>query len=265
MAEPTVKGHEDTPVFPGTQWHVHGPTRPIPPVVTPGTFSTQDQPGRPPSDAIVLFDGTEASLQGNWVSAKDGSSAPAWPVSNGSLEVGPGTGNIRTRQLLGDGQYHVEWTSPVVVKSEGQGRGNSGVFLLGRYEVQVLDGYQNPTYADGTVGGVYGQIPPLVNAIRPPGEWNTYDIAWCGPVFDGDRLVRPARLTLLFNGIFVHVAVEVLGQTAFKRLPEYKPHDPVGPLELQDHGDLVRYRNIWYRPLGKYDGGRPESPIRSAL
>lgn len=264
MAEHRIHAHEDTPFFPGTEWRVHGGTRPFPPVVTPGTVSTQDQPGRAPSDAIVLFDGTPASLQANWMSAKDGSD-PQWPVSAGAVEVGSRTGNIRTRQALGDGQYHVEWTSPTVIKAESQGRGNSGVFMMGRYEIQVLDGYQNPTYADGTVGGVYGQIPPLANVIRAPGEWNTYDIAWSAPLFDGDRLVRPARLTMLFNGVFVHVAVELLGQTAFKRLPEYKQHDPTGPLELQDHGDLVRYRNIWYRPLGQYDAGRPESPVRSAL
>jgi hypothetical protein len=128
----------------------------------------------------------------------------------------------------------------------------------------VLDGYDNPTYADGTVGGVYGQIPPLANVCRPPGQWNTYDIAWAGPRFEDGELVSPARLTLLFNGVFVHHAVELLGLTTFKRLPAYAPHPPTGPLLLQDHLNPVRFRNVWYRPLGAYDGGDPRSPIRSA-
>lgn len=260
-------GHSDTPFFPGTDWRVHGSSRPLPPVVTPGTPSTQDQPGRPPSDAIVLFDGTEQSVATNWESSKTGGSVP-WIFADGTLQV-PGdkiaAGSIRTRRHFGDGQYHVEWTSPTEIKGRAQGRGNSGVFLLGIYEVQVLDGYDNPTYADGTVGGVYGQIPPLVNAIRAPGQWNTYDIAWVSPRFDGERLVSPGRLTLLFNGIYVHHAVELLGGTVFRQLPTYKPHPPVGPLELQDHWDKVRYRNIWYRPMGAYDAGDPRSPVRSAL
>jgi len=257
--------HNDTPVYPGTNYRVHGAERPLPPVVTPGTFSTQDAPGRPPSDAVVLFDGTESSLRANWVSNNDAASPVAWRFEPGFVEVVKGAGDIRTRQDLADGQYHVEWTSPTEIVGQHQGRGNSGVFMFGIYEIQVLDNYDNPTYADGTVGGVYGQIPPLANAIRPPGQWNTYDILWNGPVFNGDQLARPARLTLIFNGVCVHHAAELLGNTPYRQLPSYTPHPPRGPLRLQDHGNPVRFRNIWYRPLGKYDAGRPESPVRSAL
>ncbi|HEV7298642.1 MAG TPA: DUF1080 domain-containing protein [Tepidisphaeraceae bacterium] len=266
MDAKTLHAHTDTPAFPGTDWQVHGAQRPIPPVVTPGDASTQDSVGRAPGDAIVLFDGSEQSLRANWRSMKDDGGGPVpWTLADGVLEVVPHAGNIGTQRSFGDGQYHIEWTAPTIVKGQSQGRGNSGVFLLGKYEVQVLDCYDNPTYADGVAGGVYGQIPPLANVMRPPTQWNTYDIAWNGPVFDGDRLVRPARLTLLFNGVYVHHAVELLGQTGFRNLPAYKPHAPTGPLVLQDHQDLVRYRSVWYRPLGRYDAGRPESPVRSAL
>jgi hypothetical protein len=220
----------------------------------------------PPSDAVVLYDGTKASLDANWEMVKGG--PVQWNIGDGFIEVTGEKekhGNIRTKQSFGDGQYHIEWTAPLEVKGTSQGRGNSGVFLLGKYEIQVLDGHENLTYADGTVGGIYGQIPPLVKAIRAPGEWNTYDIAWVGPRFDGDKLISPAKVTLLFNGIYVHNAVELLGETLFKRLPVYTPHEPVGPLMLQDHWDKVRYRQVWYRPLGQYDAARPESPVKSAL
>ncbi len=269
MSNPNpLGGSEDTPFFPNTTWRVHGNTRPQPPVVTPPAPSTQERPGTPPSDAIVLYDGSESSLHANWEMDTAEGGQVAWTIGPDYIEVPgvhPAVGNIRTRQHFGDGQYHVEWASPTEIKGQSQGRGNSGVFLLGIYEIQVLDNYENPTYADGTVGGVYGQIPPLVNAIRPPGQWNTYDIAWVSPRFDGDRLISPGRLTLVFNGIFVHHAVEVMGPTQYRKLPSYSPHPPAGPLVLQDHWDKVRFRNIWYRPLGQYDGGAAESPVRSAL
>jgi hypothetical protein len=261
-----LKAHTDTPAFPGTDWQVHGPQRPLPPVVTPGRLSSQDRPSELPSDAIVLYDGSKASIEANWEMVKGG--PVQWNVGEGYIEVTGEKdrhGSIRTKRELGDGQYHIEWTAPTEIKSSSQGRGNSGVFLLGLYEVQVLDCYQNPTYADGTVGGIYGQIPPLVNAIRKPGEWNTYDIAFVAPRFDGDKLISPAKVTLFFNGIYVHNAVELLGGTTFRALPEYKAHPLVGPLILQDHWDKVRYRQVWYRPLGQYDAGRPESPVKSAL
>lgn len=243
-------GYSDTPFLPGSKWRVHDGDRPQPAVVKPGTFSTQRKPGTPPSDAVLLFDGKDLS---KWRSM-DGSDAK-WKVEHGYMEVVPGTGNIRTRDEFGDCQLHLELAEPAEIKGEGQGRGNSGVFLMGLYEIQVLDCYRNRTYPDGTSAAIYGQYPPLVNACRKPGQWSTYDIIWVSPRFEGDRLVSPARVTVLFNGIVVHHAQELLGPTVHRALPSYRPHPPVGPLMLQDHGDLVRYRNIWYRPLRGYDAG----------
>jgi hypothetical protein len=240
-------GYDDTPVIPGSTFKVHDGTRPQPRVVRPGTVSTPESPGQPPSDAVVLFDGRDAS---RWT-GRDGKFP--WKVENGYMEVAPGTGNVETREHFGDCQLHLEWAAPVAVKGESQGRGNSGVFLMGRYEIQVLDCYENPTYADGTTAAIYGQYPPLVNACRKPGEWQTYDIIWEGPRFDGDRLVRPAYVTVIHNGIVVHHRTELQGGTQHRRLGAYAPQPATGPLMLQDHGDLVRFRNIWYRPLTGYD------------
>lgn len=241
-------GYDDTPLIPGQKWKVHDSNRPQPRIVTPGTESTQAAPGRAPSDAIMLFDGK--SLSG-WLD-REGKPA-AWKVENGYMEVVPKTGNIRTKTEFGDCQLHVEWAEPSVVKGEGQGRGNSGVFLMGRYEIQVLDCYENPTYADGTTAAIYGEFPPLVNACRKPGEWQTYDIIWLAPRFDGEKLVRPAYVTVFQNGVCVHHCVELTGPTTHRTVLQYTAHPPVGPLMLQDHGDLVRFRNIWYRPLKGYD------------
>jgi len=239
--ENAALGHSDTPIIPGTEYHVHDGERPQPRVVTPGSG------GKPPSDATVLFDGADLGL---W----EGKDGPAkWKVESGWMEVVPGTGNIRTRRHYGDVQLHLEFACPAAVKGEGQGRGNSGVFLMGLYEIQVLDNYRNPTYADGTVGAVYGQYPPLVNAIRAPGEWNAYDIIFRAPLFDGSRLSRPAAITVILNGLLLHHAVEPRGPTAHLVLTSYAPHPAKGPLELQDHRDLVRYRNIWIRELTGYD------------
>jgi hypothetical protein len=233
-------GYSDTPVLPGTQWHVHDGERPQPPVVTPGEFSSI---GRP-SDAITLFDGT--TLEG-WESARGGDAA--WSLEGGYMEVMPGTGDIQSRVQFGDCQLHLEWAAPSVVKGDSQGRGNSGVFLMGRYEIQVLDCYDNPTYPDGTTASIYGQFPPLVNACRKPGEWQTYDIIWKAPRFDGDRLLSPSVVTVIHNGIVVQNAVTLNGPTGHRNIPEWTAHPAEGPLRLQDHGDLVRFRNIWYRPL----------------
>ncbi|HID06710.1 MAG TPA: DUF1080 domain-containing protein [Armatimonadetes bacterium] len=244
-------GYDDTPFLPNSKWRVHDPNRPQPRVVAPGTFSTQEKPGEPPSDAIILFDGTDLS---NWVSCKDGGEA-RWKVEDGYMEVVPGTGDIQTKEHFGDCQLHIEWMAPVEATGEGQGRGNSGVFMMGLYEIQVLDCYNNPTYADGTTAAIYGQYPPLVNACRPPGEWQTYDIIWEAPRFDGDKLIRPAYVTVLHNGIVVHNHTELIGPTTHRRVLGYKPHPPTGPLRLQDHGCPVRFRNIWYRVLKGYDEG----------
>ncbi len=234
-------GYDDTPVIPGSTYRVHDGTRPQPPVVTPGCGMA------PPSDAVVLFDGT--SFDG-W-QGRDG--AVVWRLAGGIMEVVPQSGDIWTKAEFGSCQLHLEFRSPHVVKGAGQGRGNSGVFLMGRYEVQVLDAYENPTYADGLTGAIYGQFPPLVNACRKPGAWSSYDIIWEAPAFEGNELVTPAYITVILNGVVLHHRKELQGPTQHKKLAGYEPHPATGPLKLQDHGDLVAYRNIWYRPLGSYD------------
>lgn len=244
MAQNTF-GYQDTPIVPGTSYTVHDGTRPQPPIVRPPTSSTPEQAGSPPSDAVVLFDGTDLS---GWQTLAGGEAN--WKVENGYVEVAPRTGDIQTREHFGDCQLHLEWAAPAIVKGESQGRGNSGVFLMGLYEIQVLDCYENPTYADGTTGAIYGQVPPLVNACRAPGEWQSYDIIWAGPRFEGETLVRPASVTVLLNGVVVQHNTELQGPTQHKQVAAYVPHSTAGPLKLQDHGDLVRFRNIWYRPLG---------------
>jgi len=244
----TNVGYDDTPVIPGSTYKVHDGSRPQPRVVTPGTASTPEQAGAAPSDAVILFDGQDASN----LAGKDGGPVQ-WKVENGYMEVVPGTGTVSTREHFGDCQLHLEFASPAVVKGDSQGRGNSGVFMMGKYEIQVLDCYDNPTYPDGTTGALYGQCPPLVNACRKPGEWQTYDIIWIAPRFDGEECVSPARVTVLLNGVLLHHDKELQGPTMHRQTTCYKPHPEVGPLELQDHGDLVRFRNIWYRPLKDYD------------
>jgi 3-keto-disaccharide hydrolase len=244
----THLGYEDTPILPGTRFRVHDGARPQPPIVHPGTASTPEQPGRPPSDAVLLFGGTDLSP---WVSVQGGEAG--WRVEHGYVQVVPGTGDIQTREHFGDCQLHLEWAAPALVTGEGQNRGNSGVLLMGRYEIQVLDGYQNPTYPDGTTAAIYGQYPPLVNACRKPGDWQCYDIIWMTPRFNGDQLVSPAYVTVLHNGLVVHHHTALLGPTQHRQVASYRVHSPMGPLRLQDHGDAVRYRNIWYRPLKTYD------------
>ena len=223
-------------------WQIHDPNRPLPPVVSPGP---PGPPAPPPSDAVVLFDGK--SLAG-WTDAKGN---PArWKVENGWMEVTAKAGSIQTARGFGDCQLHVEWTAPLPSQGEGQERGNSGVFLMGLYEVQVLDCWDNKTYADGMTAAVYGQFPPLVNACRPPGEWQTYDIVFRRPRFAADgKLLEPARMTVFHNGLLVHDCARLSGPTAHKARPPYKAHPDRLPLSLQDHGNPVRYRNIWLREL----------------
>jgi hypothetical protein len=228
-----------------TKWKIHDMNRPVPPVVTPGTASTQDSPGRPPSDATVLFDGSDLS---KW-QHKDGTPAK-WKVENGYAEVAPKTGYIYTKQAFGDCQLHVEFREPTPPHGDSQERGNSGVFLMGLYEVQVLDSYENKTYADGQASAVYGQYPPQVNTSRPPGQWQWYDIVFHGPRFDASgKLLRPARETVFHNGVLVQDNVELSGPTEHGERPPYKPTPEKLPLALQDHGDPVRFRNIWIREL----------------
>ena len=241
-------GDADTPMLSHTRFRVQDGARQQPTIVAPGTASTQEDPGVPPSDAILLFDGTDLS---HWVSVNGG--AAIWKVEHGYMEVIPGSGDIQTRARFGDCQLHLEWAAPAAVTGAGQERGNSGVWLMAVYEIQVLDGYENPTYPDGTTAAIYGQHPPLVNACRRPGQWQSYDILWTAPRFNGDQLVSPAYVTVLHNGIVVHNHTTLLGPTQHRRVTAYRPHPPTGPLQLQDHGDRVRYRNIWYRSMKGYD------------
>ncbi len=202
-------------------------------------------PGPPPADAIVLFDGKDLS---QWKTQRNGGPAK-WDVQDGVAIVNR-TGNISTKQEFGDCQLHLEWATPAEVKGSGQGRGNSGVFLSSRYEIQVLDSYNNKTYFDGQAGAVYKQHAPLVNVCRKPGEWQTYDIIYHAPRFDDTgNLLKPGRVTVLQNGVLIQDNVEIKGPTSGPANPKYKPHPLKQPLALQDHGNPVRYRNIWIREL----------------
>ncbi len=202
-------------------------------------------PGRAPADAIVLFDGADLSL---WQHA-DGSDA-RWLVEDGIVTVVGGTGDIETRASFGDVQLHIEWRSPAAVQGDGQGRGNSGVFLQKRYEVQVLDSYDNRTYANGQAASIYKQSIPLANATRPPGEWQTYDIVFRAPQFDDDgELTKAGRLTVFHNGVLVQDNVELEGLTVYIGAPYFEAHPAKQPLSLQDHGNPVSFRNIWLREL----------------
>ena len=219
------------------QWPQHSMDRPRPAVVNPGP---------PPSDAIVLFDGKDLS---QWRSDAD-SSAAKWTVRDGYVEVKPGTGTMASARGFGDVQLHIEWATPAVAKGEGQERGNSGVFLMGIYELQVLDSYQNDTYPDGQAGAVYGQNPPLVNPTKGPGQWQAYDVIFHRPRFNADgSLDKPARMTVLLNGVLIQDNFELVGPTANRQQPPYRAHGDKLPLKLQDHGNPMRFRNIWVRNL----------------
>jgi hypothetical protein len=247
-------GFTDTPMLPGLPWHVHDPNRPHPQLIQPS-----NKPGGPPSDAVVLFDGADLS---RWVQRGKGADAgklfdARWKVGDGWFEVAPNSGDLLSREKFGDCQIHVEWASPTEIHANSQGRGNSGVLIMSRYEIQVLDAWENPTYADGQAGAIYGQWPPLVNPARRPGEWNTYDIAFEAPRFDGEKLVRPAYVTVFYNGVVVHHRKEISGAMVYRKVATYSAHAPEEPLMLQDHRNPVRYRNIWVRRMNGYD--RPEA------
>ncbi|HMG35212.1 MAG TPA: DUF1080 domain-containing protein [Blastocatellia bacterium] len=217
------------------------PPKHEPPVVTPGK-----NPGDPPYDAVILFDGTNLS---RWKSVNTGGDA-GWKVKDGYMEVAGGSGDVATKDEFGDCQLHIEWATPSEVKGQGQGRGNSGVFLMERYEIQVLDSYENKTYFHGQAGAVYKQYAPLVNACRKPGEWQSYDIIFKAPVFDEQgKVTERARVTVLQNGVLIQNNVEIYGNTWNDRPAYYIAHGPKASLKLQDHGNPVRYRNIWIRRL----------------
>lgn len=209
-----------------------------PPVVTPG------ENGAPPSDAVVLFDGKDFSA---WKGAEN------WKIESGAMVCGKG--DIWTKQGFGDCQFHLEWSSPTPPTGSGQGRGNSGVFFMERYELQILDSYANKTYFDGQAGAIYKQTPPAVNAMRPPGKWNAYDVIWTAPRFNQDgSLKSPAVITALQNGVLILNHFELKGDTPYHRPPEYAKHADRLPIRLQDHGNPTRFRNIWVRELKPIEG-----------
>jgi hypothetical protein len=213
---------------------------PVPRVVTPG-----QQASDPPSDAIVLFDGKDLS-QWESVSGKD----IEWRVADNAVTVNGKSGDIRTKRGFGDCQLHIEWRTPAEVKGHGQERGNSGVYLMGRYELQVLDSYENPTYTNGQAGSIYKQYSPLVNACRKPGEWQSYDIVFTAPRFSADSTAKePARMTVFQNGVLIQNNVTLWGNTLHTGIPTYSTHSDREPVLLQDHGNPLSYRNIWIRPL----------------
>jgi hypothetical protein len=235
-------GFRDTPMLPGGKWHVHDPDRPAPRVVTPGATAAAA-----PSDAVVLFDGRSLAA---WKAQRK-----PWPIKDGILTVpsraeSGGENALVTTQSFGDVQLHLEFRSPNPPQKTSQNRGNSGIWFMQRYEIQILDGYQNPTYADGTVGAVYGWKPPLANASRKPGEWQTYDVVFERPRFGPDgKLQRPAYITALLNGVLVQNHQPMLGVTNWRHVSEYQAHGDAAPIQLQDHDSPVSFRNIWVRPL----------------
>jgi hypothetical protein len=240
--QPPVLGYDDTPMQPDGRWHIHDARRPQPPIVTPAPAPAAPAPA--PSDAIVLLGAHEDLSAWQMI---DGS-PPTWQMANGVLQTGKGF--LRTKAEFTDIQLHVEFATPSDVKGDSQGRGNSGVFLAGAFEIQVLDSYHNPTYPDGQAAAMYGQHPPLVNASRPPGEWQTYDIVFTAPrLTPAGALDHPAVATVFHNGVLVHHATPFWGPTQHKKIDPYTPASAKGPLSLQDHGNPVRYRNIWIRKL----------------
>ncbi len=248
-AEQTVKKNEKIQYVETEtgRWLVHDMNQPAPPVITPGTESTQAEPGKAPSDAIVLFDGTDLS---GWTSSRGGPTK--WGVRDGYMEAVKRSGGVKTKQAFGSCQLHIEFATPSKVTGSGQERGNSGVFLMSTYEVQVLDSYENKTYPDGQCVALYGRDVPLVNACRKPGEWQSYDIIFHRPLFKGKEIVRKATFIVFHNGVLVHDHVELQGGTGWLgpyAVTDYKPHEDKLPLMLQDHDNPVRFRNIWIREL----------------
>lgn len=229
-----IHGYPDGPKLPGVPYCVHDPARPQPPVVTTGGAISV----KPPSDAVVLFDGKSLDAF-----------TPGWVIKDGALIAT--AKNIQTKQAFGAVQMHFEWRAPAGRPVNGQEGGNSGVFMMGLYEVQVLQSHNNPTYPDGQAGSLYGQLPPLVNATSPQGEWQSYDLAFEPPVYENGKVTKPAKLTLLHNGVFVQNGESYIGPTQHRKLASYPPtHPETAPITLQFHGDPMEYRNMWIRPLG---------------
>ncbi|MEL6104872.1 MAG: DUF1080 domain-containing protein [Planctomycetota bacterium] len=225
--------------------YLNGITWESPAIVDPG-----ESDAAAPSDATILFGGEDASAWEN---------GERWAVKDGILFAGKG--RIVSKQHFGDCQIHIEWSAPTPVKGKGQGRGNSGLFMNGIYEIQILDSYDNETYHDGQAGAIYKQTPPMVNAMRGPGQWNTYDVIWTAPRFNEDgSLKSPAYITAIHNGVVIQNHFELLGDTPYNRPPKYNQHDIKGPIAIQDHGNPVRFRNIWVREIAPAKGEQTRKP-----
>jgi hypothetical protein len=238
--KPSPIGYEDTPIIPGTEWRVHDIKRPAPPVVAPGA-----KVGDAPADAVVIFDGKNTDA----LVGKEGAPCP-WKIEDGTLLIAGG--DCWTKEQFASCQFHIEWMSKPETKGNSQKKGNGGAFFMDRYESQMLDCYENPTYADGITGSVYGQTPALVNAIRPPGQWQVYDIVFTAPKLKDGKVVEPAYITTFVNGVCVQNNTKIMGPTKHKKLTNYEGEFPEkAPIRLQDHKNdpPVRVRNIWVRPL----------------
>jgi hypothetical protein len=233
-AEQPAPGYDDTPMLPNSPWRVHDRRRPQPPVVAPG-----QRPGDAPSDAVVLFDGKDLA---QWLGGN------SQGIEDGVINILK-TGELRSKQEFGDCQLHVEWRSPAKADGGPMTWGNSGVYLMDQFELQIIESHDSHIYADGNDGSVYGQSPALVNASRKPGEWQTFDIVFTAPRFEGGKLIKPAYVTVLQNGVLVQNHTEILGATAHAALPAYSSTAAQGPIRLQAHGSAVQFRNIWVRPL----------------
>ena len=230
-----VYGYKDTPKLPWCAWLVHDPDRPAPARIDPGKAGP---PAPVPADAVVLFDGKDAA---KWRALGD------WKVADGCLVSGNGV--LTTKDSYGDMQLHVEWMAPAHFEGPWYNRGNNGVMLMGLFEIQIFDSFNEKIYPDGQCGAIYGQTPPLVNVTRPPGEWQSYDIVFTAPKFAGDKLTAPARVTVFHNGVLVQLNEEIHGEIGHRILPEYKQKISRGPLAFGGHGCPVRFRNVWLRPL----------------
>lgn len=246
-------GYDNTPMLPGQPWRVHDIKRPHPPKVD--APAACDRPVPPPSDAVVLFNGKDFS---QWVTPGRGADRgkfiePKWKIRDGYMEVVGKSGDIVSKEKFGTAQYHVEWMTLPNPELKGQWASNSGVIIMSRYEIQVLESHDNVTYADGQAGAIYGQWPPLVNPARKPGEWQTYDIFFEAPQFEGDKVARPAYMTVVYNGVLVQHHQEIIGAVVHARVARYRPHAAEEPLLLQDHDVPVRFRNVWVRRLKGYD------------
>ena len=240
-AEPAAKeyGYDDTPLLPNSPWRVHDRKRPQPPMVDPGTAGIGVQPAKPPSDAIVLFDGKNLA---QWEGGNEKG------IEEGCINIRK-TGQIGTKRKFGDCQVHVEWVTPAVPDGDAMNWGNSGVLFFGKYEVQIIESHDSRIYADGIAGAIYGQYPPLVNASRKAGQWQSFDIVFTAPKFDGQKLLKPAYYTVFWNGVLVQYHKAAMGTVKHRALPTYDSKETQGPIVLQLHGSAVRFRNIWVRPL----------------